>query len=139
MPSGALGPAGKPRSMRFTPSDRVRKRFEYRRLRDVGRRVHTRSFVLLIARSEQPGSRLGITVSRQVGNAVRRNRIKRLLRETFRQHRAWFPVPSDVVVIAKSGGSATSFAEVERELEQASGALRSAWGKPISSAAGARR
>jgi ribonuclease P protein component len=114
--------------MRFTPSDRLRKRFEFRRLRDVARRVHTRSFVLLIARSEQPRSRLGITVSRQVGNAVRRNRVKRLLREAFRQQRSLFPEACDLVVIAKAGSSATlTLAEVSRELEQASGALRSAW------------
>jgi ribonuclease P protein component len=139
VPSGALGPAGKPRSMRFRPADRLRKRFQFRRLRDVARRVHTRSFVLLIARSEHPGSRLGITVSRQVGNAVRRNRIKRLLREAFRQQRDLFPSPSDVVVIAKSGCSASSLVEVQRELEQVRGALRSAWSKPAQSATGARR
>lgn len=114
--------------MRFTPRDRLRKRFEFRRLRDVARRVHTRSFVLLIARSQQPQSRLGITVSRQVGNAVRRNRVKRLLREAFRQHRTLFPDACDLVVIAKSGSSESlTLADVTRELEQASGALRSAW------------
>jgi ribonuclease P protein component len=114
--------------MRFTPCDRLRKRFEFRRLRDVARRVHTRSFVLLIARSEQPQSRLGITVSRQVGNAVRRNRVKRLLREAFRQQRSLFPDACDLVVIAKSGSPATlTLADVQGELEQASGALRSAW------------
>lgn len=117
--------------MRFRPSDRLRKRFEFRRLRDVARRVHTRSFVLLIARSEQPRSRLGITVSRQVGNAVRRNRIKRLLREAFRQRRSLFPDSCDLVVIAKSGSpSRLTLDEVLRELEQASGALRSAWARP---------
>jgi ribonuclease P protein component len=128
VPSGALGPAGEQRSMRFTPSDRLRKRFEFRRLRDVARRVHTRSFVLLIARSQQPQSRLGITVSRQVGNAVRRNRVKRLVRETFRQQRSLFPDACDLVVIAKSGTPSTlTLADVQREFEQASGALRSAW------------
>jgi ribonuclease P protein component len=131
VPSGALGPAGKQRSMRFTPRDRLRKRFEFRRLRDVARRVHTRSFVLLIARSEQSRSRLGITVSRQVGNAVRRNRVKRLLREAFRQHRSLFPDACDVVIIAKSGSpTGLTLTEVVRELEQASGAVRSACSKP---------
>lgn len=139
MPSGALGPAGKQRSTRFTPSDRLRKRFEFRRLRDLGRRVHTRSFVLLVARSDQPRPRLGITVSRQVGNAVRRNRIKRLLREAFRLHRSLFPDSSDVVVIAKSGCPALTLADVKHELEQASGAVRSAWSKPTRSAAGGSR
>jgi ribonuclease P protein component len=123
------GPAEERKSLRLRPRDRLRKRFEFRRLRDQGRRVHSRSFVLMIARGEQAGARLGLTVSRQVGNAVRRNRIKRLLREAFRQQRALFPRASDVVVIAKTGCTVDSLPAVVAELTQASAALRAAWNK----------
>ena len=129
-PLFARAPEGALRPMRLTPQDRLRKRFEFRRLRDQGRRVHTRSFVLLIARSEHAQSRLGITVSRQVGNAVRRNRVKRLLREAFRQQRSLFPAAADVVAIAKAGCLPLSLHDVQRELEQASSALRAACHKP---------
>jgi ribonuclease P protein component len=128
MPSGA-GPAVERPSLRLRPRDRLRKRFEFRRLRDEGRRVHTRSFVLSIARAEQPHTRLGLTVSRQVGNAVRRNRIKRLLREAFRLERGALPGAADLVVIAKTGCTVDSLAEVQRELAQAGPALRAAWNK----------
>lgn len=128
MPSGA-GPAEERPSARLRPHDRLRKRFEFRRLRDEGRRVHTRSFVLSIASSDQPQARLGITVSRQVGNAVRRNRIKRLLREAFRRGRTWVPPASDLVVIAKTGCQVDSLAAVQAELAQAGPALRAAWNK----------
>ncbi|HEX5656678.1 MAG TPA: ribonuclease P protein component [Polyangiales bacterium] len=128
MPSGA-GPAEERPSQRLRPRDRLRKRFEFRRLRDEGRRVHTRSFVLSIARGDQPQARLGITVSRQVGNAVRRNRLKRLLREAFRLERALVPSASDLVVIAKTGCKLDSLAEVRAELAQASSALRAARNK----------
>jgi ribonuclease P protein component len=152
VPSGALGPADERRlaagraqpragsrgSARLRPADRLRKRFEYRRLRDLGRRVHTRSFVLLIARSEYAHPRLGITVSRQVGNAVGRNRVKRLLREAFRQQRTLFPDGADVVVIAKSGCLPLSLRQVQNELVQASSALRAAWAKPARSPGGGR-
>lgn len=112
--------------MRLAPSDRLRKRFEFRRLRDQGRRVHTRSFVLVIAPAVQPHARLGITVSRQVGKAVRRNRVKRLVREVFRTHRALLPPQSDLVVIARAGCRVDSAREVADELAQASSALAQA-------------
>ncbi|MDB4974906.1 MAG: Ribonuclease protein component [Myxococcaceae bacterium] len=130
VPSGASSPAGERQSMRLRPSDRLRKRFEYRRLREQARRVHTRSFVLLIARSEHAQARLGITVSRQVGNAVRRNRVKRLLREAFRLQRSLFPAGADVVAIAKSGCLPLSLSDVQSELAQAGSALRAAFHKP---------
>jgi ribonuclease P protein component len=115
--------------MRLRPQDRLRKRFEFRRMREQGRRVHTRSFVVQIARGSQPHSRLGITVSRQVGNAVRRNRIKRLLREAFRQHRDLLPPSADLVVIAKAHCRVEALEHVVAELQHASAALRGAWSK----------
>jgi ribonuclease P protein component len=66
-----------------------------------GRRVATRWFLVFVAPRDQGGAaRLGITVTRKVGNAVRRNRIKRLVREWFRVHSSRLK-PCDVVVIAK--------------------------------------
>ena len=59
---------------RFRPSDRVRRRFEYRRAQQVGQRVHTQSYVLLVAApSDRDGPRagkLGITVTKKVAGAV---------------------------------------------------------------------
>ncbi len=66
-----------------------------------GRRVGTRWFLVFLAQREGGGSaRLGITVTRKVGKAVRRNRIKRLVREWFRVHSRELGA-LDVVVIAK--------------------------------------
>ncbi len=138
MPLGEerAGPAEERRSARLRPRDRLRKRFEFRRLRDEGRRVHTRSFVFCVASGAQPQARLGLTVSRQVGNAVRRNRIKRLLREAFRQGRTLVPPAADVVVIAKTGCKVNSLADVRAELTQASPSLRAAWKKSPGHAVG---
>jgi ribonuclease P protein component len=62
-------------------------------------------------------TRLGITVTRKVGNAVARNRIKRLVREVFRQHRARLPPGLDIVWVAKQQAAGASFAEVLDDFE----------------------
>jgi ribonuclease P protein component len=123
MPSRAAGSAGGRRSQRFLKSDRLRKRFEYRRAQSNASRVHTRSFVLLVSPGFTRDARLGLTVSRKAGNAVRRNRIKRLLREVFRRRRELFPPCSEVVVVAKGACAVDSYAEVCRELEKARSAM----------------
>ncbi len=67
-----------------------------------GRRLEGSCFLALAAESETGASRLGVTVSRKVGGAVVRNRIKRLVREIFRHGReALGTTPIDIVVIAR--------------------------------------
>jgi len=58
--------------------------------------------VLLQARPDSEPARLGITVTRKFGNAVARNRAKRLFREVFRRSSDLFPTGVDVVVIPKN-------------------------------------
>ena len=100
-------------SGRFSARDRIRKRSEFRTIQDAGHRVVSPAFVFLLGRSisEQggvSGQRLGITASRRVGNAVQRNRAKRLLREAFRCVRAGLPSGLDLLVIVRHGlGSRT--------------------------------
>jgi ribonuclease P protein component len=103
----------------------LRKRFEFRRVRNEGRRVHTASFVIQVAARVDVATqaRLGLTVSRKVGSAVRRNRIKRLLREAFRQQREAFPPEADLVFIAKDQCQVACLADVLREISGARPAL----------------
>jgi ribonuclease P protein component len=73
-----------------------------------GARLYGKGFTLVYLREEQSdnrlsGSRLGISVPRKVGNAVRRNRIKRIVREAFRLHREVFPQGSDIVFAVRPG------------------------------------
>lgn len=62
---------------------------------------------------------MGITVSKRVGGAVVRNRVKRLVREVFRRHRARLAPPRSVLVIARPAAAEAAYAEVERELLRA--------------------
>ena len=63
---------------------RVRKRREFLQIQNAGRRVATRHFLVVYACSGDGPPRLGITVTKKIGNAVARNRIKRAVREAFR-------------------------------------------------------
>ena len=85
----------------FRKESRLRTRRHYRKTLSRGSRVFTRRFILYIRPRRGPQSRLGITVSRKVGSAVVRNRIKRCVREVFRTHPKWFSEPVDLVVVAK--------------------------------------
>ncbi|MCL4684069.1 ribonuclease P protein component [Myxococcota bacterium] len=108
---------------RFRRSDRLRSSKDYRRVSRDGVRMSSRSFVVLVApqREADPGAppKLGITVSRRVGNAVVRASVKRRLREWFRLHRDQLPVARDLVVIARPAAAGLSAAEVDRELARA--------------------
>lgn len=99
----------------FPRTARMRHRREFLSLGRTGEKRRTPHFVLVIERSPAP-ARLGITVSRKVGNAVTRNRLKRRIRERFRRHSLRTEVNGTLLVIAKSGVGAVPYDAVEREL-----------------------
>ena len=95
--------------MRFflKKADRILKRSEFVGLSSsTSRKVHTDLFIALVAPSRVERSRLGITVSRKVGGAVQRNRIKRLARESFRLNRHLLRGRWDINLIARKDAPA---------------------------------
>jgi len=61
---------------------------------------------------------LGITASKRTGNAVQRNRIKRLVRECFRLHRDQFPKGFDIVIAAKRNAISINYSDLAEELSE---------------------
>jgi ribonuclease P protein component len=96
------------------------RRVDFQRATGGGSRFVTRHFLVFVRdRGDDGATRLGITVTRGVGNAVRRNRIKRLVREWFRCRRYELG-PCDLVVIAKRGiGARLRLEDVAADLDTA--------------------
>jgi ribonuclease P protein component len=105
----------------------LRKRADFVRAQKDGSAVRTPHFVMLVcAREEEGPTRLGIVVTKRSGNAVVRNRIKRLCRECFRLAPTMLPTLGvDFVVIAKGGAGELGLRKVQAEWEAARPKLRS--------------
>lgn len=118
----------------FPKSARLRRTPEFRSTFDLGEKLVCGPLVLYAARrnktshmtpdsSQQDGSlRLGLVVSRKVGNSVVRNRVKRAIREAFRQTRAKLEATApwnsiDLIVLARPSASTCSGAQLKERLE----------------------
>lgn len=98
----------------FPRRRRIVRSSDFRSLYNAGRRLDAGKFVLFGRPNNLGYHRLGLTVSRKVGGAVVRNRVKRLFREIFRRSSAGLPCHFDLVVNAKRE-CATAPYEVLRE------------------------
>ena len=97
---------------------RLRQRREFLAVTRLGTKYHTRNFLVFVhAGSSDEPVRLGVTVTKKVGNAVQRNWIKRRVREAFRRKQGAFAPGLSMVWIAKKQAAGVSFAEVEGDLD----------------------
>ena len=97
---------------RFPQSLRLRRREEFLRIQRQGIKVSTDPLLALALKNSRGETRLGITISSKVGNAVVRNRIRRRLREIFRRQRERLPRGIDVVLIATPRANNADFSEL---------------------------
>jgi ribonuclease P protein component len=102
----------------FKDPDRIRKRSEYQRVYDQGRKIFSKSFTLFYLENTLGRPRLGITATRRAGGAVQRNRAKRVLREWFRLGREGLP-SLDLVFNVRAGLGLLEREALSLELTQA--------------------
>jgi ribonuclease P protein component len=107
------------RSEALPKQRRLAKRPQFVRVYDTGRKQFSRFAVLFFAGNDLQNSRIGITVTKKVGKAHIRNRLKRWTREIYRRQREPLGLDAqalDIVVNVKPGAAQTSFEEYNRDL-----------------------
>ena len=113
-----------PGGERFPKSLRLRTRPEFLRVQDQGQKITQGPMLLLALKNGRPETRLGITVSSKVGNAVVRVALRRRLRELFRRRRSEWPGGLDVVLIARSSAAGADYATLAKAFDGLSQKLR---------------
>ena len=96
---------------------RIRKTKNYQNVQSTGKRWRSHDFIVLYIKTDLEQSRIGITVSKKVGNAVRRNRVKRMIREGVRKEYFLLTKPWDIVIIARSSAFFSSTEKIQNQIQ----------------------
>src|SRR5689334_1274839 len=94
----------------MTKSMRLRRRAEFVSVQSTGRKIHGKHFLAMVVVGGTDSARVGrvgLTVTKRIGNAVVRNRIKRRTRDWLRRN-GWVPAGRDVVLVAKESASTST-------------------------------
>ncbi len=104
------------KSRGFSKEERLRKRREFLDVYERGDKIQSTYFVLYMLENGRPYHRLGITISRKIGRAVVRNRIKRRLREIFRANKQAISPHCDLVVNAKRAAARARNQQIQEDI-----------------------
>lgn len=108
--------AESPKPLKFSRAMRIKQGRDFSRIRKEGQRMVTGCLIANWLK-QPPGSpaRLGVVTSSRIGNAVVRNRARRLMREAFRLHQHDLAAPLDLVLIARASIVGKVLAGVEKD------------------------
>ncbi|NLA74794.1 MAG: ribonuclease P protein component [Deltaproteobacteria bacterium] len=104
------------RQYSFPKQERLLNNNDFVNLNRLGKRFHTKHFLIIIKENNTDICRFGVTVTKKTGNAVKRNRVKRLLREYFRLNKKSFSIGHDVVIIGKKNSFLLNYSDIKEEL-----------------------
>ena len=102
--------------MRYPNSESLKKNRDFQLLYKEGKSCANRYLVLYVKENGLEKNRLGVSVSKKVGNSIVRHRITRLIRESYRLHEDMFNSGLDMVVIARVSAKDRSMREIESAL-----------------------
>ena len=102
--------------MRYPHSESLKKNRDFQLLYKEGKSCANRYLVLYVKENGLEKNRLGVSVSKKVGNSIVRHRITRLIRESYRLHEDMFNSGLDMVVIARVSAKDREMREIESAL-----------------------
>lgn len=102
----------------YRKSERINTRGRYKAIYQQGVWRSSQHFTAITCNNSQGVRRLGLTVTKKAGNAVERNRIKRLIREFFRLNKGLFPAGHDVVIMVNRNMPPLTYLEACKELTE---------------------
>jgi ribonuclease P protein component len=94
----------------------LKKNEDFKRCYSTGKSYANRYLVLYVCGNGLGRNRIGISVSKKVGNSVVRHRLKRLIKESYRLHENMFNSGLDIVAIARVGACNADFHKIESAL-----------------------
>ena len=97
-------------------SESLKKNSEFQNVYKLGKSFANKYLVMYVLKNDLKKNRIGISVSKKVGNSVIRHRITRLVRESYRLQEEMFNSSLDIVVIARSTAREVGYKEIESAL-----------------------
>ena len=97
-------------------SESLKKNYDFKNVYKKGKSYANKYLVMYVLENNTDRNRLGISVSKKVGNSVVRHRVTRLVRESYRLHENIFNSGLDIVVVARNNASSASYADIESAL-----------------------
>lgn len=100
----------------FKKKQRLLKNGEFAKTRKKGKKIVLKNFRIFVLTNNLSRERLGVSISKRLCNAARRNRVKRLIREFFRHNREKFPKSSDILITVADAKPLIQLRDIETGL-----------------------